>query len=274
MSKLKDPFAKRFVVEPGKRLNPSKRDPDDTGGVADKSDYEEVLQQDLKRLFDQQMLLSAGKKRALLIVLQGMDTAGKDGTIKHVMTGLNPQACRVTAFKVPTEEELHHDFLWRAHRAVPQLGEIGIFNRSHYEDVLVARVHHLVPKPVWSTRYDQINAFEKILAKNHVAILKFFLHISKDEQARRLEQRIDDPQRNWKLSPADLAERKYWDDYMEAYEDALTQCSTERAPWYVIPANKKWFRNFLVAELVVRALDRMRLKYPPPSVDVSKVILD
>ena len=257
-------MAKRFVVTPGKNLDLSKRDPDDTAGVRSKSEWEGRLQQNLQHLFNLQTLLAAGGQHAVLVVLQAMDAGGKDGTIRHVMTGLNPQACRVTSFKVPTEEEARHDFLWRVHRAVPWRGEIGIFNRSHYEDVLVARVHKLVKKSVWSARYQQINDFEKILTRNNVVIFKFFLHISREEQARRLASRIDDPQKNWKISQADIKERKYWDDYMAAYEDALHECSTDRAPWYVIPANKKWFRNLAVSQILVDAMTSWKMRYPPP----------
>jgi PPK2 family polyphosphate:nucleotide phosphotransferase len=190
------------------------------------------------------------------------------------MSGVNPQGCQVTSFKQPTAEELAHDFLWRCHKATPSLGNIGIFNRSYYEDVLVVRVHKLVPKEVWHKRYRDINDFEHILTGNKVTILKFFLHISEEEQKKRLEARIQDPTRNWKFSMADVEERRHWDDYMKAYEDALEKCSTDRAPWYVIPSNDKWFRNYLIAELIVRTLDGMGLKYPRPSVDISKVVLD
>jgi PPK2 family polyphosphate:nucleotide phosphotransferase len=200
-----------------------------------------------------------------------MDAGGKDGTIRHVMTGLNPQACRVTAFKAPTEEELHHDFLWRIHRAIPRRGEIGIFNRSHYEDVLVARVHKLVPKSVWAERYKQINDFEKIMAENNVVMFKFFLHISKEEQALRLAERIADPQKNWKISIADITERTYWDDYVTAYEDALTRCSTARAPWYVIPSNKKWFRNLAVSQILADEMAGWNMEYPPSAADLSEL---
>jgi PPK2 family polyphosphate:nucleotide phosphotransferase len=265
VTQVKGDLAKRFVVEPGKRLKLSKRDPDDTADVHSNSNYEAILQNNIQRLFNLQTLLAASDKFAVLVVLQAMDAGGKDGTIRHVMTGLNPQACSVTAFKVPTEEELCHDFLWRVHKAMPRRGEIGIFNRSHYEDVLVARVHKLVPKPVWSARYEQINDFEKMMAKNHTVMFKFFLHISKEVQARRLEQRIDNPRKNWKISLADITERKYWDNYMAAYEDALSECSTERAPWYVIPANKKWFRNLAVSQILVDAMTAWKMEYPPPS---------
>jgi PPK2 family polyphosphate:nucleotide phosphotransferase len=263
-------LAKRFIVEPGKRLRLSKRDPDDTAGV-NKRDCEQTLQKNVQRLFDLQTMLSASNEHAVLIVLQAMDAGGKDGTIRHVMTGLNPQACRVTSFKVPTQEELQHDFLWRIHRAMPRRGEIGIFNRSHYEDVLVARVHKIVPKPVWRERFEQINRFEKIMAQNDTVIFKFFLHISSDEQARRLEARIDDPHKNWKISAADFKERNYWEDYVAAYEDALSRCSTGHAPWYVIPSNKKWFRNLAVSQILVDAMTSWKMKYPPPAVDLAKL---
>ena len=264
-------LAKRFVVGPGKRLKLSSRDPDDTAGVHGKSECEAILRKNIQRLFNLQTLLAASDQYAVLVVLQAMDAGGKDGTVRHVMTGLNPQACRVTAFKAPTEEELRHDFLWRVHKAMPRRGEIGIFNRSHYEDVLVARVRKLVPKPVWSKRYQQINDFEKIMTNNHVVILKFFLHISKEEQARRLEQRIDNPRKNWKISHADIAERSDWDEYLAAYEDALTECSTEQAPWYVIPANKKWFRNLAVSQILVDAMMSWKMTYPPPAADLSEL---
>jgi PPK2 family polyphosphate:nucleotide phosphotransferase len=188
-----------------------------------------------------------------------------------VMSGVNPQGCVVTSFKVPSVEEAAHDFLWRIHKAVPGNGYIGIFNRSHYEDVLVVRVHQLVPKDVWSGRYEQINEFEAMLDANNVKVLKFFLHISKDEQKKRFMERIDDPDKRWKISNADFEERKFWDDYTKAYEDALARCSTEAAPWYIIPANKKWFRNLVVSHIVVETLEEMKMKFPPPTVDVSKL---
>ena len=211
------------------------------------------------------------RKRALLIVLQGLDTGGKDGTIRHVMSGVNPQGCKVTPFKVPAGEETDHDFLWRIHHAVPGFGYIGIFNRSHYEDVLVVRVHNIVPKSQWSRRYDQINNFEEFLTQNNVKILKFFLHISKDEQKKRLMDRIDDPDKHWKISEADFNERRFWNDYTAAYEDALTKCSTDAAPWYVIPSNKKWFRNLAVSHIIAETLEEMDLKLPKPSIDVKKL---
>lgn len=271
MAHAKHNLAKRFLVKPGEKAHLSRRDPDDTAGLRSKSEYETILQKNLQRLFDLQTLLAACDQYAVLVVLQGMDAGGKDGTIRHVMTGLNPQACRVSAFKVPTPEEARHDFLWRVHKAMPQRGEIGIFNRSHYEDVLVARVHNLVPEKVWSERYGQINDFEKIMAHNNVRIFKFFLHISREEQTRRLEERTDNPQKNWKISPADIAERRLWDRYVEAYEDALTECSTKRAPWYVIPANKKWFRNLAVSQILADGMASWKMRYPPPAANLGEL---
>jgi len=271
MAHTKRELAKRFLVKPGEKAHLSKRDPEDTAGLRSKAEYEAILQKNIERLFEQQSLLAASDDCAVLVVLQAMDAGGKDGTIKHVMTGLNPQACRVTSFKVPSQEEARHDFLWRVHNAVPRRGEIGIFNRSHYEDVLVARVHKLAPKAVWSERYQQINDFEKMLTKNNVRIFKFFLHISREEQARRLEQRIEDPHKNWKISLADVTERKLWNQYTDAYEDALTECSTKRAPWYVIPANKKWFRNLAVSQILADGMEAWKMKYPAPATNLNEL---
>jgi PPK2 family polyphosphate:nucleotide phosphotransferase len=264
-------LAKHCIVKPGSKLRLKDRDADDTFG---KKRNDKAHQKTLDRLRELQHLLYADKRYGLLIVLQALDAGGKDGTIGHVMSGVNPQGCQVTSFKAPTGEELSHDFLWRIHKAVPSRSMIGIFNRSHYEDVLIVRVHSLVPKEVWQKRYQQINDFEQMLTENGVIILKFFLHISRDEQRKRFEARIQDSSRNWKLSLPDFEERQHWDDYTEVYEDALRKCSTSHAPWYVIPANKKWFRNQVVAELIVQALDGMKLKYPAPTVDISKVKLD
>ena len=264
-------LSKHCMVRPGSKLRLKDRDSSDTFG---KKRDDKAHAKTLARLRELQHLLYADKRYALLIVLQGLDASGKDGTIRHVMSGVNPQGCEVTSFKAPSTEELAHDFLWRIHKAVPFRGNIGIFNRSHYEDVLIVRVHDLVHPEVWKKRYRQINDFERMLAENGVTILKFFLHISKEEQKNRFEARIQDSSRNWKLSLPDFEERQHWDDYTEAYEDALRKCSTDLAPWYVIPSDRKWFRNYLVAELIVRALDRMRLKYPAPTVDISKVVLE
>jgi PPK2 family polyphosphate:nucleotide phosphotransferase len=262
---------KHFMVKPGSKVRLKNYDPDDTLG---KKRNDKALEKTLDKLRELQHLLYADRRYALLIVLQGLDASGKDGTIGHVMSGVNPQGCQVTSFKTPTEEELKHDFLWRVHKATPSLGNIGIFNRSHYEDVLVVRVHKLVPKDIWHKRYRDINDFEHMLTDNKVVILKFFLHISADEQKKRLEARVKDPTRNWKFSLSDIKERQHWDNYVKAYEEALERCSTDRAPWYVVPSNQKWFRNFVVAGVIVQALERMQLKYPPPTVDLSKVVID
>jgi PPK2 family polyphosphate:nucleotide phosphotransferase len=267
-------LSKRFVVEPGRKIRLSKYDPEDTAGFKDKTAALDAVKGNTVRLAELQYLLYAENKHALLIVLQAMDGGGKDGTIRHVMSGLNPQGCTVTPFKVPSHEEADHDYLWRIHKRVPPRGEIGIFNRSHYEEVLVVRVHNLVPKSVWSRRYSQINAFERILAENNVNIIKFFLHISKDEQERRFQQRLDDPTKNWKLEPADFEERKYWDEYMEAFEVALSRCSTSWAPWFIIPADRKWFRNLAVSQIIVEALEDLKMKFPKPKIDPSKIHLE
>src|SRR6202161_3392170 len=252
-------FSKELAIKPGHKVKLSKWDADDTLGWDKNHEMKESLADAIKRLDGFQYRLYAEKKRAVLLIFQGLDAAGKDGTIRHVMSGVDPQGCVVRSFKVPTAEEAAHDFLWRVHKAVPGEGEIGIFNRSHYEDVLVVRVHNLVPKDFWSERYGQINQFEKFLSDNDVKILKFFLHISKDEQKKRFEQRIEDPDRQWKISEADFDERNYWGDYTKAYEDALTRCSTKHAPWYIIPANKKWFRNLAVSHIIAETMEEMNM---------------
>jgi PPK2 family polyphosphate:nucleotide phosphotransferase len=264
-------FSKELLVTPGKKVNLGKWDPEDTLGWEKGHKTAAILDKACQRLDKLQYLLYAEHKRALLVVLQGLDAAGKDGTIRHVMAGVNPQGCTVTPFKTPSAEEMQHDFLWRIHKAVPEYGDIGIFNRSHYEDVLIVRVHNLVPKDVWSSRYDQINEFEELLHDNNVKIVKFFLHISKDEQKKRFQQRIDDPDRRWKISEGDFAERKFWDEYTTAYETALAKCSTNHSPWYVIPSNKKWFRNLAVSHIIVETLADMHMKFPAPTVDVKKL---
>jgi PPK2 family polyphosphate:nucleotide phosphotransferase len=249
-------------VRPGSRVQLARVDPEDTGRHADEASARTKLASDIERLTKLQDALHAEHRHAILVVLQGLDTAGKDGTVKHVMSGLNPSACQVVPFKVPTEEEAEHDFLWRAHRATPRRGHITIFNRSHYEDVLVPRVHRTVPRKVLKKRYDQINAFERILVENGTVILKFYLHISKSEQSRRLRDRLADASKRWKFNVHDLVERKLWDDYIIAYEKLLGRCSTKEAPWYVVPANKKWYRNLAVAETLRRALDDLHPTYP------------
>jgi PPK2 family polyphosphate:nucleotide phosphotransferase len=248
-------------VEPGSAFRLSKCAPDDTHGVS-KKHAAKALPEHVEKLAALHDLLYAEHNRSLLIILQGMDASGKDGTIKHVMSGVNPQGCSVTSFKEPTMAELDHDFLWRVHTSVPPKGAIGIFNRSHYEDVLVARVHNLVEPAVWKRRYVEINDFEKILTQNNVRILKFFLHMSSKEQRKRFDERLSDPRKNWKSSPADFKEREYWDQYQAAYEAAVTKCNTKDAPWYVIPSDHKWFRNFAVAEVIVKTLESFRMSYP------------
>jgi PPK2 family polyphosphate:nucleotide phosphotransferase len=226
------------------------------------------MERQLERLADLQDRFWAEAKRAVLVVLQGIDAAGKDGTIKRVMTAFNPQGCPVTSFKVPSAEELAHDYLWRVHRAVPRRGEIGIFNRSHYEEVLVVRVHELVPRSVWSTRYDEINAFERHLTANGTTIVKFFLAIDADEQRQRFQERHDDPAKRWKFSMGDLEERRRWDDYQAAFDEALSKTSTDHAPWYVIPANRNWFRNLAVATILGDTIADLKPRYPPVADDV------
>jgi PPK2 family polyphosphate:nucleotide phosphotransferase len=219
-------------------------------------------------------LLYAEQKHKVLIVLQGMDTSGKDGTIRRVFEGVNPQGVRVASFKQPTPEELDRDFLWRVHKQVPGKGEMVIFNRSHYEDVLVVRVHELVPKEVWSKRYEHINSFERMLADEGTTILKFFLHIDQEEQKQRLQARLDDPHKHWKFNPADLEERKLWPKYMKAYEEAISKTSTDGAPWYIVPANRKWYRNIVVGTIIVEALTRLNMRYPEPEFDAAKIQIE
>jgi PPK2 family polyphosphate:nucleotide phosphotransferase len=263
-----------YLVAPGSKVSLRDHDPNDTGAYRSAQEAEERLNELREELGILQNLLYADHRYALLVVLQGIDASGKDGTIRHVMSGLTPLGCQVTGFKVPTAEELDHDFLWRIHRAMPRRGEIGIFNRSHYEDVLVVRVHELVPKEVWKSRYKQINHFERMLAQNGTVVVKFFLHISKEEQKKRFEERLQNPKKYWKFSLQDVEERKHWDDYMEAYEAALSKCSTEGAPWTIVPANQKWYRNLVVAETLVQTLRGLDLKYPAATWDRSKVVIE
>ncbi|EEF58284.1 polyphosphate kinase 2 family protein [Pedosphaera parvula] len=235
---------------------------------------EEAREQTTKlcfRIAELQQLLYANSNHSLIILLQGMDTSGKDGAGKRVLEFVPPSGVETTSFKVPSSEELAHDYLWRAHKAVPRYGHFGVFNRSYYEDVLVVRVMDLVPKPVWKARYEQINSFEKLLSDNNYIVLKFFLHISKEEQAARLRARIEDPTKNWKFEESDLEMRKHWDDFQEAYEDAINKCSTNYAPWHIIPADHKWFRDYAIAGVVVDALQKLKMKWPKPKIDLSKV---
>lgn len=247
-----------WKVEEGSKIRLKDYDPNDTDKHSQRDSAEKELQSLSDELSELQELLAAAQHHSMLVVLQGMDTSGKDGTIGHVMAHVNPQGCEVHSFKVPTQEELAHDFLWRIHKATPAKGILAIFNRSQYEDVLVARVHNLVPKEVWSRRYEEINDFEKLLANNGTIMLKFYLHISYDEQERRLLAREQDKDKAWKLSASDWTDRKYWHDYQEAYDDALSLCSTKESPWYIVPANHKWYRNLAVAHTLVHTMRRYK----------------
>ena len=262
-----------FLVTPGKKFKLSDIPTDDTGKFKDKKDAAKDTEGHLKELSKLQDVLYAQGKHAVLVVLQAMDGGGKDGAISHVFSGVNPQGCTVTSFKQPTPLELAHDFLWRIHHAAPAKGMIGIFNRSHYESVLVERVKDLVPEKVWRKRYDHINHFEKMLSDEGTSIVKFFLHISWKEQKERMEARLADPSKNWKFSPSDLKERERWDDYQEAYQDALRECSTPYAPWYVVPGDHKWFRNWLISSVLVKTLEGLDLQYPPPLHDADKIVV-
>jgi PPK2 family polyphosphate:nucleotide phosphotransferase len=266
-----EPDYPRFRVEPGTRARLADIDPDESEGYKRKRDVADELKRHRDRISDLQARLYGEQKRSLLIVLQAMDTGGKDGTIKGVFQGVNPQGCQVWSFKAPSNEEAAHDFLWRYHQKAPPKGMIHIFNRSHYEDVLIVRVKDLVPEPVWRPRYEAINQFEYALTADGVTVLKFFLHISKDEQKRRLESRLDDPDKRWKFSANDLKERGYWDDYQAAFEDAVNECSTAYAPWYVVPANKKWYRNLVVARTIADTLEAMNPKFPAAEKGLDKV---
>ncbi len=248
----------------------SQFDPEDTGGLS-KAKALKLLSRDQQRLSELQNVLYAEGKHSVLVVLQATDTGGKDGTIRKVLGPLNPQGVEVSSFKVPTAEELAHDYLWRIHKRIPAKGMIGVFNRSHYEEVLVVRVHNLVPRKDVNKRYEEINQFEKHLAANGVTIVKFFLHISKKEQAERLQARLDDPSKHWKFSLGDLEERKLWGDYQKAYALALGKCSTPWAPWFVIPANHKWYRNYLIGRILRLTLEDLKLRYPKNKDDLSGV---
>ena len=237
----------------------------------DKDKTREKTQKLCEQIGELQQLLYANGKFALLIVLQGMDTSGKDGTVRHVLDMVNPAGVETANFKAPSREELAHDYLWRIHKAVPRLGNIGVFNRSHYEDVLVVRVLNLQAPQVWRKRYEQINAFERHLAANNVVLLKFFLHISKQEQAERLQARLDDPRKNWKFDPEDLKMRAHWGKFMRAYEDAINRCSSPEAPWHIIPANRKWYRDYVVSKIVLNALEDLQLTWPKPMPGLEKI---
>jgi PPK2 family polyphosphate:nucleotide phosphotransferase len=276
---------KRFRVENAKHFRLKDYDPADTHGLDSESEAKELLARGVEQLSGLQDVLSAQDRWGLLVVLQAMDAAGKDGTIKHVMSGVNPQGVQVTSFKVPTAEELSHGYLWRTNQHAPARGRIGIFNRSYYEEVLVVRVHPevlekeklpkgLLSKEIWRERYDDINAFERYLTRNGIAVIKFFLHVSKKEQKKRFLERLETPEKNWKFSSADVRERRCWDAYQQAYEDAIRHTASPHAPWYVVPADYKWFTRLVVAEAIVNALKEMDLKYPKVSGDEKSALAD
>lgn len=264
-------YYERLRVEPGAEVDLEEVDPSFTDRHESHEHALPEIEAYSERLRELQYLMYAEGKRSLLICLQGRDAAGKDGTIKHVLGAMNPQGCTVTGFKVPSREEAAHDFLWRYHKATPHIGHVAIFNRSHYEDVLVQRVHEMVPKEVWSGRYEHINNFERLLHDSGTHVLKFYLHIDADEQLERFRTRILDPKRHWKISEADYAERPFWDAYTEAFEDALGRCSTEYAPWFIIPSNHKWFRNLAVVRIVTEVLEAQHMGFPEPTVDIAEI---
>jgi PPK2 family polyphosphate:nucleotide phosphotransferase len=264
-------FSKRFRVEPGAKVQLAEIDPADTGLAASKRAAKDALAGDVGALNDLQWALYAEGRQSLLIVLQAPDAGGKDGTIRKIFTAFNPQGCHVQSFKVPSTLERAHDFLWRVHPHAPPRGGVTIFNRSHYEDVLVVRVRNLAPEAVWRPRYDHINAFERLLADSGTRILKFYLHISKEEQLARFAARLDDPTKNWKISEVDYEERAYWDDYVSAFEETFERCSTDIAPWYVIPADRKWYRNLVIARIVREEMEAMNFQMPRPTVDLEDI---
>jgi PPK2 family polyphosphate:nucleotide phosphotransferase len=264
-------YRKKFTVEPGTKVRLAKIDPDFAAKHVSRQAGIDATAREVERIARLQYLLYADASQSLLVVLQGLDAAGKDGLVRHLFTGVNPQGVSVASFKKPTEVEAAHDFLWRVHRQAPAKGEIVIYNRSHYEDVLVVRVHKLVPHAVWSKRYDLINDFEKTLSENSTRILKFYLHISPEEQLERFKARLDDPTRQWKISEADYSEREFWPQYIEAYEDVLERTSSKRAPWYVIPSNHKWFRNLAVSQIIADTMEDMKLTLPRPRVDIAAI---
>ena len=271
----KAPTADRWRIAEGARLDLKKIDTSSTAGApGDKEETRKATDELRVELEELQNRLYAESKQSLLVVLQAMDTGGKDGTIRKVFSGVNPQGVKVHSFKAPTEEELAHDFLWRAHAFAPRDGDIMIFNRSHYEDVLIVRVHDLAPKKVWQARYGHIQAFERLLADDGTKVLKVFLHISEDEQKARLQARVDTPDKHWKFNPADLEERKRWADYQHAYRDAIAKTSTAAAPWFVVPADRKWYRDWAVLTVIVEALRAMKPSYPPALADIAGTVVE
>ena len=264
-------YRKELVVKPGAQVRLDRIDPRFPEVPHDSREIDERVEKNRARMADQQLRIYAERRHSVLIVLQGLDAAGKDSVVKHILSTMNPMSCTVAAFKVPTPEEASHDFLWRHHKSAPAKGWVSIFNRSHYESVLVERVHKLVPKKVWSKRYQMINAFEKLLQRNGTTVVKLFLHISKEEQLRRFKDRLDDPDKRWKISEDDYTERALWDDYMKAYEDALSKTSSARAPWYVVPSDRKHVRNFVASEIIADSLDELKISRPKPTVDLDAI---
>ena len=274
MSRLKKLDTKDYRVGSKDEIKLSKIDANDIGsydGEGGKGEARADHKSLNKRLAELQNLFYADGSRSLLVVLQAIDAGGKDSTIRKVFSGINPQGVEVTSFKVPSKEEFAHDYLWRIHQHAPAKGKIGIFNRSHYEEVLVTRVEKLIPEDVWKARYEHLNNFEALLASTGSKVIKFYLHISKDEQKDRFQDRLDDPSKHWKFDEGDLEKRKKWDDYIEAFEDAINTCSTDESPWYVIPANKKWFRNVLISKVLIETIEAMNLSYPQTDLDPSKI---
>lgn len=265
----------KFRIKPGAKVDLAKRDPADKSAVpSGKAERLAKLAELAPRIDALQDVLYAERKHKVLVVLQGMDTSGKDGTIRHVFSAVDPLGVRAVSFRAPVGEELEHDFLWRVHRQMPRLGEMVIFNRSHYEDVLVVRVHQWIDMDECKRRYQHINGFERTLAENGMTVLKFFLHISKDEQRRRLQERIDDPDKHWKFNPGDLEERKHWDDYVKAYEEAIEATSTDCATWYVVPSDSKSTRNLIVSSILIEHLEALKMKYPRPVEDYASIVVE
>ena len=265
-------YRKQFIVKPRAEIRLKHFDPGYHGKHESHKKALSQIQENLQKMEQLQYRMYAENKHSLLIVLQGLDAAGKDGVVRHVLTGMNPAGCVSVNFKEPTKEDLAHDFLWRVHPHVPARGSVALFNRSHYEDVLVVRVHRLAPEKVWSNRYDEINQFERLIAtQNNTAILKFFLHISKEEQLERFKKRLDDPDRQWKISDTDYKERDYWSVYTKAFEDVLNKTSTDYAPWFIIPSNHKWFRDLAISQIMVRRIEDMDIQVPKPTVNLAEI---
>ena len=277
----REKFIRPFRIESGKHFRLKDHDPGETRGLASEGDAAELLKRGIRQMAGLQDRLYAQDRWAVLVILQAMDAAGKDSVIKHVMSGVNPQGCQVSAFKQPTSEDLDHDYLWRANKNLPRRGDIGIFNRSYYEELLVVRVHDellkkermpspLIGKHIWKERFEDVNAHERYLTRNGIVIRKFFLNVSKEEQKKRFLKRLEEPEKNWKLSPSDVRERERWDDYMAAYEDMIAHTASEHAPWYIVPADNKWFTRAVVAEAVVETLESLKLAYPELDAEQKK----